>query len=300
MNKQQENPITEEHGALWDALCAPEQRPFAVELDSPADGSIDRFMAGARELIDGGAALITVADCPFAKPRMDASITACKLRRELGIDVMPHLTCRDRNLNATQALLMGLCAEDVGNVLLVTGDPVPASGRESVKSVYQFNSRGLIAFVDRLNRTSLPKPFHIFAALNVNAYNFPVQLALAREKEASGAVGFLTQPIYTEEAVDNLQLARETLRGKLLGGIMPIISHRNALYLKNEVAGIRVDEATVSRYEGADRARGEELALELSCSLARRMREYVDGYYLITPFSRTALMARIMEQIRAD
>lgn len=286
--------------AFWEAVCDPEQRPFAVELDSPADMNIDRFMAGARELMDGGADLLTIADSPLGRARMDSSLTACKLKRELGIDVMPHLTCRDRNQIATQALLMGLYAEGVQDVLLVTGDPIPAVDREEVKSVYAFNSRGLISFVDSLNRQLLLSPFRIFAALNVNAHSFPIQLELAKEKEDNGAVGFFTQPVYTDEAMDNLQLARETLKGRLIGGIMPIVSHRNALYLSREVAGIRVDESTVSRYEGADRERGEELALEISCSLARRMSPFVDGYFLMTPFSRTSLMVRIMEALRSE
>ena len=288
------------HDPFWDALCDPRRKPFAVELDPPASADVRGFMAGARALRDGGAELITVADCPIARARMDSSLMACKLMRELGVDAMPHLTCRDRNLNATQALLLGLAAEEVGNVLLVTGDPVPAASRDEVKSVYNFNSRKLIRFVDSLNREMLPAPFHIFAALNVNARSFGIQLSLAKEKEENGAVGFFTQPVLTEAALENLARARETLSGKLLGGIMPIVSHRNALYLNSEVAGIRVDADIVARYEGVDRAAGEALAEELSADFARRMAPLVDGYFLITPFSRTALVVRIMERIRRE
>ncbi|MBQ1576242.1 MAG: methylenetetrahydrofolate reductase, partial [Oscillospiraceae bacterium] len=276
------------------------RKPFAVELDPPEGANVDGFMKGARTLRDGGADVITVADCPIARARMDSSLMVCKIKRELGAGVMPHLTCRDRNLNATQALLLGLCAEDVNNVLLVTGDPVPAASRDEVKSVYNFNSRKLIKFVDSMNRAVLPAPFHIFAALNVNARNFAIQLDLARQKEENGADGFLTQPVFTDEALENLRLARRTLKGKILGGILPIVSQRNALFINSEIAGIRVDEETIARYENADRARGEELAVEISSKLARRMAPYVDGYFLITPFSRTELVARIMERIRAD
>ena len=89
-------------------------------------------------------------------------------------------------------------------------------------------------------------------------------------------------------------------RGKIVGGILPIVSRQNALYLNREISGISVDEKTIALYEGADRARGEELAVEISTGMARRMAPFVDGYYLITPFSRTALIVRIMEEIRRD
>ena len=285
---------------FWDALCDPVRRPCAVELDPPSGADVQRFMAGARELRDGGADIITVADCPVARARMDSSLKACKIRRELGMQAIPHMTCRDRNLNATQALLLGLSAEGIGNVLLVTGDPVPAASRDEVKSVYNFNSRKLIHFVASLNRAVLNEPFHIFGALNVNAHNFAIQLDLAEQKEQNGAEGFFTQPVLTQRALENLKLARRRLKGKILGGIMPIVSERNAQFLNSEIAGIEVDRETIERYHGADREQGENLAVEISADMARRMKEDVDGYYIITPFSRTALVTRIMDEIRKE
>ena len=293
-------PGAQREDPFWTALCDPEDRPFAVELDPPDGADVSRFMAGARELQRLGADLITVADCPVARARIDSSLMACKLHRELGVNVLPHMTCRDRNLNATQALLLGLCAEGIGNVLVITGDPIPAASRDEVKSVYNFNSRKLIRYIEGLNRSVLPTPFRIFAALNVNVRNFSVQLDLARQKEEAGAVGFFTQPVLSEQGLENLMRAREELHGKLLGGILPIVSRRNALFLNSEIAGITVDESIAARYEGADRERGEELAVEISTDFARRMRPYVDGYYLITPFGRTALIGRILEGLRRD
>ena len=257
-------------------------------------------MSGAWELSGHGVDLITIADCPVARARMDSSLMACKLHRELGVSAMPHMTCRDRNLNATQALLMGLCAEGIGNVLLVTGDPVPSASRDEVKSVYNFNSRKLIRYVDNLNKAVLPYPFHIYAALNVNARNFPIQLELAQKKEASGAAGFFTQPILTEEALENLILARRTLKGKLMGGIMPVVSKNNALFMNSEIAGITVDEKIIQAYEGADRARGEVLAVEISTRIAKEIAPYIDGFYIMTPFGRTGLVVRIMDSIRRE
>ena len=291
-------PGEQREDAFWTALCDPKARPFAVELDPPEGADVSRFMAGARELQRLGADLITVADCPVARARIDSSLMACKLHRELGVNVLPHMTCRDRNLNATQALLLGLCAEGIGNVLVITGDPIPAASRDEVKSVYNFNSRKLIRYIEGLNRSVLPTPFRIFAALNVNVRNFSVQLDLARQKEEAGAVGFFTQPVLSEQGLENLMRAREELHGKLLGGILPIVSRRNALFLNSEIAGITVDESIAARYEGADRERGEELAVEISTDFARRIRPYVDGYYLITPFGRTALVGRILEELR--
>lgn len=275
------------------------ERVFAVELDPPADASLDKFMAGAEELRRGGADILTIADCPIARARMDSSLLACKVRRELGMEALPHMTCRDRNLNATKALLLGLYAEGVRNVLLVTGDPVPTAERDEVKSVYQFNSRKLASFVSSLGEQVLPQPFHLFGALNVNAVNFDVQLKLAREKLERGMVGFLTQPVLTPKGFENLKRARSELSGAwLLGGIIPVVSARNARFMDSEISGIDVDPRITELYEGKDRAEGEALAVEISTEIARRIAPYVDGFYLMTPFQRTGLICRIMESIR--
>ncbi|MCC8356616.1 MAG: homocysteine S-methyltransferase family protein, partial [Oscillospiraceae bacterium] len=109
---------------LWDKLAAG-KRVVAVELDPPADDDIAPFLEGVRALRDAGADAVTIADCPIGRPRADSSLLACKVKRELGMEPLPHMTCRDRNMNATKALLLGLSMEDVHNVLLVTGDPIP-------------------------------------------------------------------------------------------------------------------------------------------------------------------------------
>ncbi len=281
---------------LRDKLAAG-QRVTAVELDPPADDSVDGFMEAVRALRLAGADAVTVADCPVGRPRADSSLLACKIRRETGVEPLPHLTCRDRNLNATKALLLGLSMEGVHNVLLVTGDPIPTQDRDEVKSVFNFNSRKLIRYVSGLTGHGLSTPFQIFGALNVNAPNFEKQLELATEKEEAGAAGFLTQPVHSPQALENLARAREALKGYILGGVFPIVSHRNALFLNNEVAGVFVPEDIVRRYEGLDRDAAEALALELSVQTAQAMVPYTDGWYLMTPFRRVSLIAQIMAEL---
>ena len=273
-------------------------KPIAVELDPPENASLSKFMAGATKLRDAGVDILTIADCPIARARMDSSLLACKVRRELELDVIPHMTCRDRNLNATKALLLGLYAESVRNVLLVTGDPIPTAERDEVKSVYQFNSRKLTAFVSELGRQTLPGGFHIFGALNVNARNFDVQLKLAKEKISKGMVGFLTQPVLTDTAVQNLRRAKEELDAYILGGLIPIISERNARFMDSEVNGISVSPEIIRQYEGKDRAQSEDLAVEITVRIAKEIEPFVDGYYIVTPFNRTSLIERILQNLK--
>lgn len=280
------------------------QRVIAVELDSPKDADLTAYLEGALRLQAAGADLLTIADCPIARARMDSSLVACRVHRELGMNVLPHMTCRDRNLNATKALLLGLYAEGVREVLAITGDPIPTAERDEVKNVYQFNSRKLAQYIVSLagEGREMPSPITVFGALNLNARNFEVELRRAAEKLENGMSGFLTQPLLSAQAVENLKKTRETLgeRAKILAGILPVVSQRNAIFMENEVNGIHVDEAIIQRFEGLDRAAGEELGLEVSVQAAKAAAPYADGFYLMTPFNRVALMERLIARLRTE
>ena len=286
------------HSAFFEALKTG-GTPIAVELDPPEVGNADKFMAGARELMDAGVHAITIADNPIARARMDAGMLAGRVQRSLGLEPIPHMTCRDRNLNAIKSILLGLSAEGIHNMIAITGDPIPTAERDEVKSVYQFNSRKLTSFIKSLGERGDVVPFHVFGALNVNAKHFPSQLGLAKKKLEAGMTGFFTQPVLSSRAKENLRTARDTLPGALiLGGIMPVVSERNARFMESEISGIHVEERIINAYHGLSREEAEELAVQLSLEIAKDITPYIDGYYIITPFARTALVARIVKGLK--
>ena len=298
-----EAPTVEKDDAFLRKLNAG-KKVIAIELDSPKDADLTNYLAGAKRLQAAGADLLTIADCPIARARMDSSLVACRVHRELGLCTLPHMTCRDRNLNATKALLLGLYAEGVREVLAITGDPIPTAERDEVKNVYQFNSRKLAQYIVSLagEGREMPSPMTVFGALNLNARNFEVELRRAGEKLENGMSGFLTQPVLSEQAVENLRRTRETLgeRAKILAGIMPVVSQRNAVFMENEVNGIHVAEDIMEAFAGLDREQGEALGLEISLKMAREALPYADGFYLMTPFNRVALMERLIARLKTE
>lgn len=280
------------------------EKVIAIELDSPRNADLTGYLEGAKKLQAAGADLLTIADCPIAQARMDSSLVACRVHRELGLCTLPHMTCRDRNLNATKALLLGLYAEGVREVLAITGDPIPTAERDEVKNVYQFNSRKLAQYIVSLagEGREMPGPMTVFGALNLNARNFDVELRRAKEKLENGMSGFLTQPVLSAQAVENLKKTRETLGAdaKILAGIMPVVSQRNAIFMENEINGIHVEDWIIEKFAGLDRARGEELGLAISLEMAKAALPYADGLYLMTPFNRVALMERLIGRLKQE
>lgn len=273
---------------------------IAVEFDPPNNCDITKFMNNAQFLQEQGIDAITIADCPIARARVDSSILAAKLHREMGLTIIPHMTCRDRNINATKALLYGLGIEGIHNVLVVTGDPIPSADRNEVKGVFNFNSQILAGYIRDLNETVLPHPFLIYGALNINALNFTHELEKAKRKEQQGVQVFMTQPVLSARALENIKLAKQELQSNILGGIIPIVSYRNAVYMNNEISGIDVDESYIELYKDKTREEASKLAVSLSCEIADQLKDIVDGYYLITPFNRVEIISSIVSHIQRN
>ncbi len=275
------------------------EKVLVVELDPPVTPEINVFMEGAARYKRAGADAIDIADCPIAKARIDSSILASKVSRELKMTAIPHMTCRDRNINATKALLLGLNVEGVNNVLTVTGDPVPVAQRQEVKTVFSYNSAVLARHINTFNETTFTEnPFMVCGALNINALNFESQLTHAKKKIENGVNVLFTQPVMTKQGLENLKRARQELPVKILGGLIPVVSYRNACFMEHEIAGINVDSRIIEMYQGKTREEGEELAVRIVTAIAKEIVEYVDGFYLITPFQRIGLIEKIIFNLK--
>ena len=97
---------------------------------------------------------------------------------------------------------------------------------------------------------------------------------------------------------EDVCFSKEELDAYILGGLIPIISERNARFMDSEVNGISVSPEIIKQYVGKDRAQSEELAVEITTRIAKEIEPYVDGYYIVTPFNRTSLIERILKELR--
>lgn len=271
------------------------KKPIVVEFDPPKDLNMKRYMENVKALSNSGADGITIADCPVARVRVDASLTAYKIKNEIGIEPIVHMTCRDRNVNASKALLLGLNLENILNIITITGDPVPTAEKDEVKSVFQFNSTKFAALVSDMNEKVFTNKMNIGAALNINANKFDLEIKRAQAKEKAGVNVFYTQPVISRTAVENLKIARKELKSYIMGGVMPIVSYKNALFMNSEASGIRLDDDIIERYKGLEREAASRLAVEITSDFMRQIADYVDGYYIITPFSRVEIVGELVQ-----
>lgn len=289
------NPVN--CGFLYDETGRKKHKKFiAVELIPPFNTDDEKLLESAHYLKNAGVDVLTFPDSPSGRTRVDSVLMAAKVYRETGIEVMPHVCCRDKNAFAMRAMFMGAKINDIKNFLIITGDPVPASARNLVKSVFNFSSVGLMKIAQEMNKEVFNEnPLNYGGAINQNLINLDSVINTTKRKMEAGANFFLTQPVFSKEEAKRLRKIKEETGACIFAGIMPLISRRNALFMKNELAGINVTDEIVERYpENGSKEEGEKVAVELAKEIISYIDDFADGYYFSFPFNRVYLLNRIL------
>ncbi len=268
----------------------------AVELAPPLDSDDIKLMEAAHILQKSGVDVVTFPDSPSGRTRADSILMAEKVSKETGLCVMPHLCCRDKNAIAIRSQLLGAHINDINNFLVVTGDPVPASVRQTVKSVFNFDSVGLMNIINDMNADQFIQSKMCFGgAINQNRLNLDTEIKRVLKKMRSGATFFMTQPVFDEEGAMKLKRIKEETGARILCGIMPFVSLRNATFMKNEMKGIEVSDSIIERYMTCTtKEDGEAVGVSIAKEVIALTDEFVDGYYFSFPFNRVYLLADIL------
>ncbi|AWK51905.1 bifunctional homocysteine S-methyltransferase/methylenetetrahydrofolate reductase [Clostridium beijerinckii] len=273
----------------------------AIELSAPIDTDISKLINGAKVCKENNIDLVTIPDSPMSKVRADSTIIASKIKREIGIDAMPHICCRDKNTNAIRSSLIGSHIEDIRNVLAITGDPISDASKIETKSVFNLNSFRLMELIEDMN-SEFFKQDNIFigGALNLNVLNKEVEFNRMLKKIEKGAQFFLTQPIYDDDAIEFLKKIKERTNVKILAGLLPVVSYRNAVFLNNELPGVTIPEKYVKMFsKNMSKEEAQEVGIKISVEIGKKIKGICDGLYFITPFNRVNMLIEIIKQIKA-
>lgn len=276
-----------------------DKKLIAVEL-APPFGADDKKLLEAAHMLKGlGVDVLTFPDSPSGRTRIDSVLMAQKVKNVTGFEVMPHICCRDKNAIAVRSTFLGASINGINNFLIITGDPIPVMARQVVKSVFNFDSVGLMRIADEMNSEALKdSPLTYGGAINQSRRRIESEIKRVQKKMEAGAEFFLTQPVFTAEDAERLRRVKEETGARILCGIMPLVSRKNALFMKNEISGVNVTDEVIERYpETADRDDGENVGVELAKEMIAATRDFADGYYFSFPFNRTYLLKRIIQEV---
>lgn len=278
----------------------------AVEIDLPRGLNLQKLLAGARALKIAGADVIDISDGARARLRMNPVAVCTLLQREVGIDTTMHFSCRDRNLLAVQADLLGCHALGIRNILAVTGDPANIGDYPSATSVFDVDAIGLIRIMNRFNEgidlagytLGVKCAFTICCAYNPSAFDNDLELDRLKRKIDAGAHVVYTQPVFDEETAEKAVKTCRKLNTPVFVGVLPLRNTRHTEFMHNEVPGIRIPEWLRKEMADApDDLTAQKIGTDEAQRLAVLIKESAQGIYIMPPAGGYHVAECIMEAV---
>jgi methionine synthase / methylenetetrahydrofolate reductase(NADPH) len=289
-------PVALEKKSRWAGKLARGEWVTCVELVPPKGIDVQKTLENARILQDRGIDAVNMPDSPRAQVKMGAVSASIVLQQGTGIEAIPHYTCKDKNLLALQADLLGAHALGIRNILLVTGDPPNMGTYPDATAVFNVDSIGLCNLTNMLNHgydlghnpIGRPTEYCFGVALNPSAVNLDRELERFHWKLEAGAEFAITQPVFDSEPllrfIDRLRGVRSI---PIIAGIWPLASLRNAEFMKNEVPGVYVPESVVARMARCDtKESGLEEGIAIARELLEKLRKVIGGVQVAAPMGK--------------
>jgi homocysteine S-methyltransferase len=316
---EQKSPLGARLAAIWRDRIDPSgpRRPlrgpadFAVSVEVNPDAGLDpgRALAAAAMLKRAGCDVINIADGPRAVARMSNLALAVKVRQEVGLDVILHVCCRDRNLLGLHSDLLGAWVLGIRNLVIITGDPPKMGDYPAATAVFDLDAIGLLRMADALNHGIDPagRPlsdrtgFLLACGAEPAAHDYERELRRLEEKKRAGAEFVMTQPVYDPAVLRRFLQDTRELSLPILVGLCPLASTRNAEFLHNEVPGMQIPTSIRERMAAAATPEaGRRQGMLIAREMLEEAKDEVVGAYLMPQFGRYRTAIEVLQTVGYD
>ncbi|MGA3213023.1 MAG: bifunctional homocysteine S-methyltransferase/methylenetetrahydrofolate reductase [Terriglobales bacterium] len=279
-----------------------------VEIVPPRGIEAKKEIEGALFLQSVGVDAINIPDSPRASARMSNQALSILVQQKVGIEIVLHYTCRDRNVLSIQSDLLGAAAVGIRNLICITGDPPRLGNYPDATAVFDVDAIGLVNIVHNLNQgldiggngIGAATPFVIGVGANPGAPNIEEEIRRFEYKVEAGAEYCVTQPVFDLDLLDNFVKRTLHCRIPIIAGIWPLTSARNAEFMKNELR-VAIPDAIMHRMEcvsSADAARAEGLAIAREMLVA--VKDKLQGVQISAPFGRYVYAVEVLEGLQSS
>ncbi len=287
-------PVREGHSSPGRLERVLRDGQFAITTElAPPDSADPNGVYERARMFDGYVDAINATDGSGANCHM-GSLAVCALLARLGYAIIMQISCRDKNRIAMQGDILGGAALGVCNMLCLSGDGVQGGDHPQAQPVFDLDCLSLLTLARTMRDDStfqsgrkLEHSPKIFLGAAANPFVAPFDwrpLRLAK-KIAAGAQFVQTQYCYDVDrlkrymqAVRDLGLHRKVF---ILVGVGPLASARSAEWIRSNVAGVHIPDATIERLRGADDPKSEGMKICIELMQQIREIEGVSGIHVM-------------------
>ena len=280
-----------------------------VELSPPRGTDVTRLLEAAATL-KGKVDAINVPDCQLSMLKMSSLASAKLIQDATDIETVWQMTCRDRNLIALQADLLGGYALGLRNILALTGDPVQIGDQKDLaKQVFHLESVRLLDLLQAMNNgydacgqelKGVGTDFTVGAALNPFKLSNRAQQLRLQQKMERCVTFFQTQPVYSREPIEQmLELLHEIANRngcavpKVLIGIIPPRNAHAARRMNQDIVGVNIPPSFIELLE-----RSQQPALEsihYCAEVVESLKSLADGFHFM-PVGMTSKIGLLLDE----
>ena len=275
-----------------------------VEL-TPAPGfDMTKLLANAQKCKDNGIDAINLPDGPRASARITPLLAAKTIEEKIGIATIPHCCCRDKSLIGLQSELLSYAASGIKQLLFITGDPPKLGDYPFSSGVFDIDAIGLVAMQNKMNRgvdcggksINGQTSTLIGVGLDPNAIDQEREYRRICEKAEAGADFIQTQPVFDPAALLNFIKRIEHLHLPVIAGVWPLVSLRNAQFMRNEVPGVVVPDSIMQRIAVPETKEGQlAVGIEIAREALAEIRPFIAGVELSAPFGNVDTALKVMQ-----
>lgn len=276
-----------------------------VEIVPPRGIDSSKEVAGARRMHELGVHAINVPDSPRASARMSAGSLCIQIQQQVGVDVVIHSTCRDRNLLGLQSDLLGAASLGLKNILCLTGDPPKMGTYPDATAVFDVDAIGQLAMAREMNRgldiggNSIGQStgFLLACAANPGLPDMDAEIRRFAAKVEAGAEYAITQPVFDLRQLDTFLKRIESFRIPVIAGIWPLTSLKNAEFMRNDLKVFVPDDIMqrMAQMKSPEEARNE--GIRIAQEMVRDTRDQVQGVQVSAPFARYESAVAVLEDV---
>jgi len=277
---------------------------YTLELDPPLNMNIAYLLENIKKYLTQADA-INITDCPLACLRMSPIALSHIIQEQLQLETIFHITCRDRNLLALKAELLGAHALGVHNILALSGDHPQMGDHPNATPVFDVDAIGLVKIIQELNQgyfsstkiSDYQTDFFIGVAGNPGSKDLEKEISRLEDKVAPGAHFIQTQPIFSIKILENFLNRSQHIPVPKIIGIMPLRGKKMVDYIDKNLSHIAIPEQIRDRMINAGIEEGIHIAQELIKEILP-IKE-VAGIHLF-PMNKLAIIPQLIMERDSD
>jgi methylenetetrahydrofolate reductase (NADPH) len=267
-----------------------------AEIGPPKNADAEKIRSKAQSLKEYADAF-NLTDNQTAVVRL-SSLAGSILIKELGLEPIMQITCRDRNRLALQSDILGACALGIRNVLCLTGDHQSFGNHPQTKGVYDIDSIQLLSIYQNMRDNhrfasgdiikEMPPKLFLGAAINPFAEPYDFRIQRLEKKIDAGAQFIQTQSVYNIDFfmnwIDEVHSSGLDKKVHILAGVTPLKSIKMTERMKFVVPGVDIPDEIYNRMKQSTDQKAEGYAIALDTIRELRHMQGLHGIHITALF----------------